>query len=83
MSKGSLLVRRQAAPKGVGGRLASRFQFFKEVIGELRKVVWPSRRDTLRLTAMVLVVALIVGAFLGALDYGFSELVDKVFLWGK
>lgn len=57
-----------------------RFAFFGDVVGELRKVTWPSRRDTVRLTIMVIVVCVVAGLFLGALDYGFAELVAKVFL---
>lgn len=60
----------------------SRFTFFGDVIGELRKVTWPSRRDTIRLTIMVIIVCFAVGIFLGALDLGFSELVSKVLLRG-
>ena len=58
----------------------ARFAFFGDVVGELRKVTWPSRRDTVRLTIMVIVVCVVVGLFLGALDLGFAELVAKVFL---
>jgi len=60
----------------------SRFAFIGDIIGELRKVTWPSRRDTIRLTIMVLIVCVAVGLFLGALDYGFAELVAKVLLGG-
>ena len=60
----------------------SRFAFFGDVIGELRKVTWPSRRDTIRLTIMVIIVCGIVGIFLGLLDYGFTELIARVFLRG-
>jgi len=51
-----------------------------EVIGELRKVVWPSRPEAARLTGIVLVVTIIFGVILGALDYGFAELAGKIFL---
>ena len=37
----------------------------------------------MRLTIMVIVVCFVVGLFLGALDYGFAELVAKVFLGGS
>ncbi|MCX6004415.1 MAG: preprotein translocase subunit SecE [Chloroflexi bacterium] len=60
-----------------------RFTFFNDIIGELRKVVWPTRQETIRLTLIVLGICLIMGAFLGAMDYGFSELVAKVLLGGK
>ena len=61
----------------------SRFAFVRDIIDELRKVTWPTRREAVRLTIMVIVVCAIVGIFLGAIDYGFAELVAKVFLGGK
>jgi preprotein translocase subunit SecE len=60
----------------------SRFSLFKDIYDELKKVTWPSRREGIRLTVMVIVVCLVVGIFLGAIDLGFSELVKKVFLGG-
>ena len=63
-------------------RATSRFRFIGEIIAELKKVVWLSRREAAYLTTMVLIVAIIMGLFLGALDYGFTQLVDKIFLGG-
>ena len=60
----------------------SRFSFFSEIIAELKKVVWLTRREATYLTFMVLVVAIIVGLILGGFDYGFTNLVDKLFLGG-
>ncbi len=60
-----------------------RFTFFSDIIGELRKVVWPTRSETIRLTLIVLGLCIVMGVILGAVDYGFSELVAKVFLGGK
>jgi preprotein translocase subunit SecE len=56
------------------------FNYFAEIINELKKVVWLSRREIVYLTGLVLIVTIITGIVLGALDYGFSQLVDKVFL---
>ena len=75
-------MRKQTAPRGIGSRFLARFQFIPETIAELRKVVWPTRREALHLTVMVLIVAIIMGIILGAADYGFSEVVDKIFMWG-
>lgn len=61
---------------------APRFRFIRETIAELKKVVWLSRREALYLTALVLIVAIAVGAVLGALDYFFSFLVDKLLIGG-
>ncbi len=47
--------------------------FFKEVYVELRKTNWLSRNEILRYTLIVLGVTIVVAAFLGGLDYIFSE----------
>ncbi len=60
----------------------SRFSYLSGIIAELRKVVWLSRQEATYLTALVLVVAVTVGAILGAIDWGFSQIVDKLFLGG-
>ena len=61
-------------------RSGSRFRFIGEIIAELKKVVWLSRREALYLTVLVLIVAVTVGIVLGAIDLGFTELVDKLLL---
>ena len=60
----------------------SRFRYFAEIINELKKVVWLTRRETLYLTGLVLIVTIIFAVILGAVDYGFSNLVDAIFLGG-
>jgi len=52
----------------------SRFSFFTEVIAELRKAHWPTRQETLRLSILVLVVCVVVGAILGGLDWVFTQM---------
>lgn len=44
-------------------------KFLKEVYEELKKVIWPSREQTIRYTILVIIVAVAVGVFLGGLDY--------------
>ena len=61
-------------------RSRSRFRVISEIIAELRKVVWLTRREAAYLTALVLIVAVIVGLILGVIDYGFTNLVDKLFI---
>jgi len=60
----------------------SRFRIFGEIISELKKVVWLTRREAIYLTVLVLIVAAAAGLVLGALDYGFSGLVDRLLLGG-
>jgi len=61
-------------------RSGSRFRFISETIAELKKVVWLTRREAAYLTALVLIVAIIAGLVLGVIDYGFTKLVNGVFL---
>ena len=63
-------------------RGGSRFKFFTETIAELRKAVWPTRQEAIRLTIIVMVICLAVGLILGLLDYGFTSLMREVFLGG-
>ncbi|MFC1872867.1 preprotein translocase subunit SecE [Chloroflexota bacterium] len=55
-------------------------RYFGEIISELKKVVWLSRREIVYLTVMVLVVSASFGIVLGLLDYGFTGLINIVFL---
>jgi preprotein translocase subunit SecE len=50
-------------------------RWFKETVGELRKVTWPTREEALALTRIVLIVAVIMAAILGVLDFIFARLV--------
>jgi preprotein translocase subunit SecE len=50
-------------------------QFIREVKTELKKVTWPSRKDTLSGTAVVLVAVFIIAIFLGIVDSGLSNLI--------
>jgi len=56
------------------------FSYIGEIWTELKKVVWLSRREVAYLTGIVLLVTIIAGIVLGALDFGFSTLVSKLFL---
>lgn len=50
-------------------------RFYRESVGELRKVSWPSLQDTRRLTIIVLIVMFLMSALLGVLDFLFSEAI--------
>ncbi len=51
--------------------------FLKEVYVELKRVSWLSRKDILRYTLIVLGVTVAVAAFLGGLDYIFTEIIKR------
>lgn len=52
--------------------------FLKEVQEELSKVVWPTRNEVIRLTLTVIIVSLVVGLFLGGLDFLLTKLLELV-----
>ena len=54
------------------------FQFLREVKVELKKVTWPSRKQTIGSTVVVLVLVLIISLFLGVVDMGLSQLIRVV-----
>jgi preprotein translocase subunit SecE len=53
--------------------------FIRQVFGELRKVVTPTRRELFSYTAVVLVFVVIMMALVAGLDFGFGWLVNLVF----
>ncbi len=57
-----------------------RFRFIGNIISELGKVVWLSRREVMYLSTLVLIVSIIAGLALGAVDFGFTGLIEKFFL---
>ena len=52
--------------------------FLQETVSELRKSVWPSKEETTRLTAVVIVLAIIMSIFLGGLDRLFQTAFNQV-----
>jgi len=53
------------------------FKYLQEVRGELRKVTWPTREESRRLTIIVLIVTILFAIFLFVFDLGFSNIVQS------
>jgi preprotein translocase subunit SecE len=53
-------------------------RFWRETVGELRKVTWPTWKEAWNLTRIVLIVLSLMAAFLGALDIIFTWLVGRL-----
>ena len=53
-------------------------QFLREVKVELKKVTWPSRKQTIGSTAVVIALVMIISLFLGVVDFGISSLIRIV-----
>lgn len=79
----SPLRKQPAASTSVSTRPKDNFltkaaQFLREVKVELKKVTWPSRKQTIGSTAVVIVLVMIISFFLGVVDMGLSSLVRVV-----
>jgi len=64
------------AKKGAMARLAL---FYRQIIAELRKVVWPTRQQLSTYTTVVIVFVAIIIGFVTVIDYGFTQAVKYVF----
>ena len=53
-------------------------RYFRETSGELRKVNWPTWPEARRLTGLVLLVMVVVGLFLAAMDFAAVEALGAV-----
>jgi len=65
---------KQARRSGIFGRIGG---FFREVVSELRKVIWPTRKELLTYTTIVIVFVTVMTTIVGLLDLGFG----KAILW--
>jgi len=61
---------------GFGARVAL---FYRQIIAELRKVVWPTRKELLTYTWVVIVFVSVLATIVAVLDLGFAKLVLRVF----
>lgn len=69
---------------GVGATLfalrhAKTYSYSEEVVAELRKVTWPSRKETQTATVVVIVTTLIIAAILGLFDLVWSQLTGIIY----
>jgi preprotein translocase subunit SecE len=55
------------------------WNFLKQVVAELRKVIWPNRKQMVSYTTVVLVFLVFMVALIGGVDLGFAKLVGLVF----
>ena len=53
--------------------------FVRQVVAELRKVIWPTRHELVTYTTVALVFIMVMVAIVTSLDYGFTKLIIAVF----
>jgi len=77
-SQTKALARTKTEPGKVKSYINKGLQFLREVKVELKKVVWPTRKQTLTSTVVVLILTMIIATFLGVVDIGLSSLVRVI-----
>jgi preprotein translocase subunit SecE len=68
-------VAKPSVKERTSGTIDTIGQFLREARIELSKVTWPTRKDTIASTSVVLVIVVLIAAFLGIVDLGLSRLM--------
>ncbi len=77
---GEPIAAQRAQPTGrPAEKRTSPREFFQQVQSELRKVVWPSRDEVIRFTAIVFTTLVLITALVAAIDFLFGESVLRLF----
>lgn len=69
----------KAGRGGTGNPFKRLLKFLKEVVSELRKVIWPNRKQMVTYTSVVLVFVIFMVAFISGLDLAFIKGVNWLF----
>jgi preprotein translocase subunit SecE len=79
VGKGKKKKTKKAGKGPRGNPIAYVINYLREVIGELRKVIWPNRKQMVTYTAVVLVFLAFMVTLIGLVDLGVAKLVMLVF----
>ena len=79
LSQKKALTKAKAEPGKLKSLIDKGMQFLREVKVELKKVTWPTRKQTIGSTAVVLVLVMLISLFLGVVDIGLSGIIRLVF----
>ncbi len=58
--------------------VVARATMFDGLISELKKVTWPTRQETIRLTVIVLLISLIIGLYVGIIDILLAKILETL-----
>ena len=67
---------KKAVPENKGKQPNPLTRYIRETRGELRKVTWPTREESWRLTLIVLGVTLLMAVFFWVFDFAFSNAIQ-------
>lgn len=70
--------KKKGSKRSIGAYASMAIHFFKEARVELKKVKWPTRKELLASTAMVIVLALLAALYLGIIDFGLIKIIRLV-----
>ncbi|MCJ2163042.1 MULTISPECIES: preprotein translocase subunit SecE [unclassified Pseudodesulfovibrio] len=68
----------QSLAAGPMGKIKEFLEFFEESKVEIKKVVWPTRKETVTTCIAVLVVSVVIALYLGVVDLAFSKIVETI-----
>ncbi|MFJ3933317.1 MULTISPECIES: preprotein translocase subunit SecE [unclassified Streptomyces] len=70
---------RKGGKRGKKGPLGRLGLFYRQIVAELRKVVWPTRNQLTTYTTVVIIFVVIMIGLVTVIDFGFQEAVKYVF----
>jgi preprotein translocase subunit SecE len=53
-------------------------KFLRETYDELKLVKWPTRRDVMNLTGVVILISILTGLYIGGIDYLFTKITELI-----
>ncbi|WP_354641068.1 preprotein translocase subunit SecE [Kitasatospora camelliae] len=71
--------RKRGGKRGKKGLFARIALFYRQIIAELRKVVWPTRGELLQYTSVVVIFVVVLMLLVFGLDYAFGKLSFQIF----
>lgn len=70
---------RRGGKRGKKGPLARLALFYRQIVAELRKVVWPTRNELSTYTSVVIVFVVVIIAIVTVIDWGLNKGVSYIF----
>jgi preprotein translocase subunit SecE len=78
-TRGQSAERRTGADRAAKRDRTTPAVFIRQVAAELRKVIWPTRKELITYTVVALVFVVIMTVIVTSLDYGFTKLMAALF----
>jgi preprotein translocase subunit SecE len=72
------LANKPAEHRGLGERINDLRTFFDLSKKELKKVVWPDKKETMSTTGAVMILVVVISLFLGIMDLGLSKIIEAI-----